>query len=312
MLNTKFKSLLSPDERVTGEQLETDRQIFAFDRAVQALSRRKFMGGLSGAMALAVGAGFIEMPKSFGQSAPAITDVLNFALNLEFLEAGLYYFCSTGNPLAGTANGSTLPTTALYQAVKANPGAFALAQALAQDELNHITDLQNAIAQLGGTPISQPVINYAAKGAVTTAAQFLATARQFTAVGNSAYAGAAQYLISNPTVLTVASQILGAEGQHLGAVNFQCIQQGIATALQGSPTASIDALDVPPSLTDYFSVYTSGNTAGQPAGLAPARTTSEVLGDVYGVSTATTTTPTAGVTNGGFFPSGVNGNIKST
>ena len=314
MFNAKYRSLLSPGKTVTAKELETDRQIIAFERAMDGLSRRKFMGGLSGAAALVAGAGFFEVPKSFAQSTPAIPDVLNFALNLEFLEAGLYHFASTGQPLPGLAAGSTLPTTALYTAVQADGPTAALAAALAQDEMNHIADLQGAITSLGGTPITAPVINYAAKGAVTTAAQFLATARQFTALGNSAYAGAAQFLVSNPAVLTVASQILAAEGFHLGATNYQCITQGVAAALQGSATAAIDIQDTPPSPTQYFTVFAPNpNPSASPLlGFSPARNTSQDLGVVYGVSTPTTLNPTAGVTSGGFFPNGVNGNIKST
>ena len=175
---------------------------------------------------------------------------------------------------------------------------LAVCQALAQDEVNHITDLRSAITSLGGTPIAQPLINLAANGAVTTQAQFLAAARQFTALGGSAYAGSAQFLVSAPAILTTSSQILAAEGQHAGVVDYLCITQGVA-----SP--AIDALDVPPSQTNYFIRETV-------SAQAPARTTAQALGVVYKVSTPTTTTPTAGVTLGGFFPNGVNGNIKST
>jgi hypothetical protein len=67
----------------------------------------------------------------------------------------------------------------------------------------------------------------------------------------------------------------------------------------------VDAIDVPPSTSNYFTVLPQ-------TALSPARTTSQVLGIVYGVSTAATTTPPTGITSGGFFPNGLNGNIKST
>lgn len=314
MFNAKFRSLLSPGTKVTAEQLHADRELIAFEREIEALSRRKFLGGFSGAAALVAGAGFFEVPKSFAQAAtPPITDVLNFALNLEFLEAGLYYFASTGMVLPALAAGSTLPTTALYTSVQADGPTAALAAALARDEMNHIALLQSTISNLGGTPIVPPVFNYAAKGAITTVAQFLATTRQFTSVGDSAYNGAAQFLVSNAAVLTAASQIIGAEGQHMGAVNYQCITQGVTAALVGSSTATIDIQDQPPSPTQYFTVFVNGNASGSPLlGFSPSRTTSEVLGAVYGVSTATTLNPPAGSTSGGFFPNGLNGNIKST
>ncbi len=317
MFKEKYSSPLCPGEKVTADQLETDRGILSFQRAIDRLSRRKFLGGLSGATALAVTAGFIEMPKLSAQTAatPAIPDVLNFALNLEYLEANLYYFATTGSPIPTTYSGTptgaaTLPPAALYTAVKASPQVYALAQALAQDELDHINDLRTAITSLGGTPINQPALNYAAKGVVTTVAQFLATARQFTALGNSAYAGAAQFLVSNPGVLTTAAQILGAEGNHLGAVNYQCITQGVTASFSTNSAAYLDAYDQPPNPTQYFTVAVSGNPTSTPAGLAPARTTTQDLAVVYGQTTQATTTPPTPVP-GGFFPSGVNGNIKS-
>lgn len=316
MLNAKFRSLLNPSETVTADQLETDRKLLGFDQAVNRLTRRTFAGSFAGAIALVVGGGFIETPKGFAQATatPPITDVLNFALNLEYLEANLYSIVTTGNPISAILMGSAPGT------ISGSPGKLtlgtattALFQALVQDETNHINQLRSTITSLGGTPISMPNINYGAKGAITTEAQLYVVTRQFTATGNGAYAGAAQFLISNPTVLTVASQILGAEGQHLGAVNFEIN----VSANAGAGTQSkIDLQDTLPSATQYFDVFVSGaanaNTSNQAPGLAPARSTAQDLGIVYGVSSPTTLTPPTGVTSGGFFPNGVNGNITST
>lgn len=317
MSKAKYVSPLCPGEQVTAEQLQTDRNILAFERAVDRLSRRKFLSGLSGATALAVSAGFLHVPKALAQATtttPSIADVLNFALNLEYLEANLYSIVTTGNPVSSTLLGTSSPT------IMNSPGkltldapTMALFQALASDEINHINDLRTALTGMGATPISAPPIDYGAKGKITTQAQLLATTRQFTAIGNSAYAGAAQFLVSQPAVLQVAAQILGAEGQHLGSVNYQCIAQNVTASFSTSSTAQIDALDVPPSPTQYFTVETSATaTASIPAGIPPYRTPQQVLGAVYGVSTASTTTPPTGVTSGGFLPSGANGNVKST
>ena len=123
MLNAKFRSLLNPNETVTADQLETDRKLLGFDQAGIRLTRRSFDGSFAGAIALVVGAGFIETPKGFAQSAatPPITDVLNFALNLEYLEANLYSIVTTGNPISATLMGSAPGT------IMGSPGKLTLA-----------------------------------------------------------------------------------------------------------------------------------------------------------------------------------------
>ena len=202
MSQAKYSSPLAPSENVTAEQLDTDRSILAFDRAITRLNRRRFLGGLSGATALMVSAGFLYVPKGLAQAVattPSIPDVLNFALNLEYLEANLYSIVTTGNPIPASLSGTSSPT------IMNSPGkltldtpTMALFEALTADETNHINDLRTALTGMGVTPISAPPIDYGAKGVITTQAQLLATARQFTAVGNAAYQGGAQYLIGNP------------------------------------------------------------------------------------------------------------------
>lgn len=294
MSKTMFQSPLSPSEKVSAEQLETDRRILAFDRAIPHLHRRGFLSAMMGAAALAMTAGGSKL---YAQSV-GVTDVLNFALNLEYLEANLYLFVSTGAGLTGSQNGNGVAVTGAPGKLPLDANTLAVCQALALDEVNHIAGLRAAITSLGGTPIAQPAINLAAHGTITTQAQFLAAARQFTALGGSAYVGGAQLLVSNPAVLTTAGQILGSEGQHAGAIAYLCATQGIV-----SP--AIDAQDVPPTATNYFTVESAH-------ALSPARTPQQVLGVAYGVSTAATTTPPVGVTVGGFFPNGVAGTVKST
>lgn len=296
MSKNKYQSILCPSERVSEDQLATDRRILAFDKTIQHLNRRGFLGAMLSAAAAATLTGSI--PAHAQSSTTPITDVLNFALNLEYLEANFYLYASTGAGLTSAQNGGGPAVQGAPGKLPLDANTLAVCQALAQDEVNHINDLKSAISTLGGTAIPQPQINLAANGAVTTQAQFLAAARQFTALGGSAYVGSAQLLVSNASVLTTAGQILGAEGQHAGALAYLCVTQGVA-----SP--AIDAQDVPPMQGSYF-------TVDQVNALSPSRTPQQVLGVAYKVSTATTTTPTAGVTMGGFFPNGVNGNVKST
>ncbi len=259
------------------------------------------MGALAAAAAAATLAGHTNYA-SAQTTTPSVIDVLNFALNLEYLEANFYLYVTTGGGVtvadAGSGYGAvTNPPAKL--ALDANT--MAVAQALAMDEVHHIETLRSTITSLGGTPISQPAINLGAKGAITTQAQFLAAARQFTAVGGSAYVGGSILLVSNAAVLTAAAQILGAEGQHAGALNYLCNVQGVV-----SPP--VDGQDVPPSAGTETTTFTVSSANA----LSPGRTAQQALGVVYGVSGPTTITPAAGVMLGGFFPNGVNGNIKST
>ena len=304
MSQGQFASPLCPSQNVTEEQLVTDNNLVAINKSICALNRRRFLGTIA-----ATGAGFaaislMGLSHAEAQAAtPSIADVLNFALNLEYLEANLYAAVTGLTPPSGGPGVTGAPTKLTLDAQT-----MATAANLYLDETAHIATLQSAIKGLGGTPITQPAIDLSAGGTVviTTQAQFLTVARQFTAVGNSAYAGAAQLLTSNVMILTTAAQILGAEAQHLGGLNFLC-------CLQGVMSPAVDAQDYPPvpPNTSFFTVTPTTVSTGPPSA-GPMRDTAQVLGIVYGVSKASTTTPPTGITKGGFFPSGVNGNITST
>ena len=310
-------SPLCPSEKVTEEQLSTDLAILELDKVVHSVNRRSFFSGLGALVAATAGVSILaSAPKAQAQNtAPptsTILEVLNFALNLEYLECNLYLAVSGQTPLT-TYLGAGAQITGLPKALNFDAVTQATAANLALDELHHIELLRVAIFELGGTPINQPVIDYSLGGkmSIATQAQFLAVARQFTAVGNSAYAGGAALLVANPLILTTAAQILGTEGQHLGGLNALCNFQGVV-----SP--AVDSLDYPPSSPSRFFTLNpttnplSADPTTEPA-FGPIRTPQQVLGIVYGVTTpATSPTPPSGITSGGFFPRGVNGALSST
>ena len=313
-----FQSPLCPSEKVTESQLATDRAVLELDQVIHAPSRRSFFSTLSAFAAATAGAGLLAgaAPKAHAQNtAPGndtILQVLNFALNFEYLESILYTNVTGSAPLS-PGLGAGAPVTGLPGKLNLDPVTLATFENLVSDEPKHVTLLRAVIFQLGGTPISQPELDYTAGGtmSITTQAQLLAVTRQFTAVGTSAYAGGAALLVGNPFVLTGASQILGAESQHLGSLNALCNFQGVT-----SP--QIDTLDYPPSSPNQFFTLTpttnplTTDPTKAPA-LGPIRTPQQVLGVVYGVTKPTTSpTPQAGITKGGFFPQGVNGAIHST
>lgn len=222
-------------------------------------------------------------------TTPSVLDVLNFALNLEYLEASyLYVTTGAGLPAAdmGTAPGAV---TGGAKVTFTNPIVASAAAQLAKHEQQHVEFLRATITAVGGTPVSMPALNLAAGGTVTNDATFLAASRQLEAVGVSAYIGGAALLTSSIPALNYAAQILDTESQHAGFIRELCIILGVS-----SP--AVDSQDQPPTAAKIF------NT-GATTGLNPSRTSSQVLQIVYGA------VGTLGASKGGFFPNGLNGAI---
>jgi hypothetical protein len=304
------------NDSVVGQDLEmiTVEQALSVKER-RAVNRRKFMiglgiagGGVVGASLSGCSAG--SLPGSTVMAAgPSETDVLNFALNLEFLEATLYSFATQGTDLpASLIAGSGAVTGASSKLTFANQQITDVLNEVFFDEVSHITNLQNV---LGSSKVARPALNLAAAGQVT-AANFITILRQFVDVGTTAYAGGISLLTG--TNLALVAQTLAVEGFHAGALRLIAIQQGL-------PFAPADALDVPtfdpgaqalasegPAQSGGFfaTAGTTTATASVPAGLAFTRSASQVLQIVYGAAGKT------GVSKGGFFPNGLNGNINVT
>ncbi len=138
---------------------------------------------------------------------------------------------------------------------------------------------------LGSAAVKKPTINLDALGiGFSDWKSFIQLAAIFEDVGTSAYNGAAP-LIANKTYLAAAAMIYGTEAQHSGALRTHAIDFGIQV-----PNA--DGKSVPPTPhTPFFD---------DSMGLTIARTTTEVLHIVYH----------GGTHSGGFFPNGLNGNIR--
>ena len=286
-------------------------------RIRRAVNRRNFLSGLgiAGAAmaggAILAGCGGSSMTK-VSASGPSETDVLNFALNLEYLEATFYSYVVTGGDIpSGSTGGGPAPTGAPSSTPTFQSQQIAdMFAEIYYDEISHVNDLRSA---LGSSAVARPQLNLGALGTVSTA-NYIVFARLFEDVGVTAYAGAATDLTG--TNLQYAAQILAVEGFHSGAIRLVAIQQGVPYL----PTADIpsDNLDVPPY--DLGSITTAEDgpaakggffaTAGAtppnqtPAGMAYTRTTSQVLAIVY-ANDAT------GTSKGGFFPDGLNGNINT-
>ena len=263
-------------------------------------------------------------------------DVLNFALNLEYLEAQFYSFAAfgTGLPTSSTTATSGTPGT-VVGGKKVNftdPVVAAYAREIAADEIAHVNFLR---AVLGSAAVAQPNLNISgdSSGAFTMAARaanvitstqnfdpyasdeaFLLGAFIFEDVGVTAYKGAAPAIISNKTYLEAAAGILAAEAYHAGLVRTVLYAKGVDASnmlrvnagkisdlrdtLDGTTgTNADDDQGIVDANGDANLVPTDGNS------IAFSRTTGKVLNIVYG-------TPTSGVVGGLFFPNGVNGAIR--
>ncbi len=134
-------------------------------------------------------------------SNDAIIDTLNFALTLEFLENSYYSQGLSAGVIAASDR-------AIFSTISGHEAA-------------HVSFLQSAISQAGGTPVNSPSFDFTAGGAFspfTDYAQFLALSQAFEDLGVRAYKGGAGALMSNNDVLTAALQIHSVEARHAAEV----------------------------------------------------------------------------------------------
>jgi hypothetical protein len=257
------------------------------------LSRRTFAKrAMAGGMLAAVATG-IGLPSDADAQSLTDVDILNFALNLEYLEAEFYTVATTGRRIEeigiGVGGTGTLGGTVGGGVVSMDNRVMQVARDLANEEQMHVRLLRTA---LGSAAVAKPAINLNALGVgFGNMTEFLTLARAFEDVGMTAYNGAAP-LISSRAILAAAAGIGLTEAQHAGVLRYLVYDRGIAVS-------QLDSLDVPPLASPNGRLFNVNNE-----GLTIARTPSQVLAIVYA-------NRTAGASNGGFFPGGFNGTIRT-
>ncbi|MFI5735434.1 ferritin-like domain-containing protein [Kribbella sp. NPDC051587] len=314
----------------------------AIDRSAEnGVDRRKFLraagvvgagAGLAGGGLLASGAfnaasadsNGLDLDLNLGEehkgAQPSDGAVLNFALNLEYLEAEFYLRAVRGYGLSaaevygkGKPGGVRGGRKVKFQTKSVK----AYADEIAADELAHVRFLRKA---LGTAAVARPAIDIdAAFTAAATAAglikpgqkfdayanenNFLLAAYVFEDVGVTAYKGAAP-LISNKTYLEAAAGILAVEAYHAANIRTSLVAKGLEAPSVAISNAR-DSLDGKTDL-DQGTTY-RGRTNIVPTdanGIAFSRGADQVLNVVY-------LTPKK-ATKGGFFPAGVNGAINTS
>lgn len=298
-------------------------------RADKLAQRRQFFRKTGGITAGLVAGSFIGACGGSGSDAnaadPTDPEILNFALNLEYLEAQFYQYAAFGRGLpAGMLTGSgTQGAVTGGRAVPFNdPLVAQYAREIAKDEMDHVRFLRTA---LGTAAVAQPAIDIGTdpNGAFSSAARaaglvgagqafdpyssdenFLLGAFIFEDVGVTAYKGASP-LIRNKTFLEAAAGILAAEAYHAGLVRTVLYVKGVETpALRVAAGAISDARDSLDggSDVDQGIVGTADMSNIVPLdadGIAFSRSPGAVLNIVYLTPEETG--------QGGFFPRGVNG-----
>ncbi|HEX8124898.1 MAG TPA: ferritin-like domain-containing protein [Allosphingosinicella sp.] len=264
------------------------------------------------------------------QAAVSDADILNFALNLEYLEAQFYYFAFFGTGLPANILGGTGTQGMVRGGRKVNftdPVVSQYAAEIAADERAHVEFLRGA---LGTAAVAQPAIDISSEpdGAFSAAARaagligagqsfdpyandenFLLGAFIFEDVGVTAYKGAAA-LITNKTFLEAAAGILAVEAYHAALIRTTLTRKGIqAPALVTATEKISDARDSLDGASDKDQGIAPRGDASNIApldenGLAYSRTAGEVLNIVYLTAMARS--------QGGFFPAGVNGTIRTS
>lgn len=292
--------------------------MFSSTTASDGYTRRsalKTIGILGAAAALQPSMASAQAAKSAAKITD--TDIFNFALNLESLEAEYYLRGTTGKGMddadAGSEPGAV---TGGSQVPWENDDLRRFMDEVAANELAHVRFYRRV---LGKEAVSRPAIDLGGFAAAARAAglgdnfdpfasemNFFLGGMLMEDVGVTAYHGAAP-LISNKKFLDAAAGILAVEAYHMGMARSVLYRMGPeARDAANALSDARDRLDGSEDVDQGIVVDGKANIVPSDAdGIAFSRTPQQVLRIVY-------LADNAGVSRGGLFPDGMNGKLKTT
>ena len=187
---------------------EHDHQLFGGKPVIEFRSEHDRRSFLRNALLVGVGTTYVATvagdPTSFLRSSTANAvgtrkgpatddiDILNYALTLEYLEAGFYERGIAADLLKGRE--------------------LALVTPIRDHELAHVQAVTDTIKGLGGKPVAKPKLTFP-KSTFKSKDKFLATASIFEELGVKAYHGQVP-LIESVDILAAAASIAGVESRH--------------------------------------------------------------------------------------------------
>lgn len=217
---------LSDDKFFTAETSRsgTFSQISAFGKKAVIASIPLGLGSL---MATSAKAETASTSSAAFAPASALTDALQLALTLEYLEDEYY--------VRGLAASGLIPA-----------GDRVVFQQIGKHETAHVAFLKAAITSLGVTPINKPTFDFTAGGnfqPFTDYQTFLILAQAFEDTGVRAYKGQAGNVATSKPILQAALQIHSVEARHASKVRRMRANKGwIELANGGNMPAATDAV----------------------------------------------------------------------
>ncbi|UOQ54504.1 ferritin-like domain-containing protein [Hymenobacter cellulosivorans] len=246
----------------------------------------KHLTGMGKKLTAAAVPGFIGalFNKAYGQTAgPSVNDVLNLALQLEYLE---YYFYDTGLKTTGLIPAADVPAI----------------EKIRNDEGGHIRVLREALGTAAIPDPGRDAFDYSggrgskigpfAAALLPTPAGtdlYFGVAQSFVDTGVRAYKGGAPFLMPNKDILETALNIHSVEARH--SSHIRTIRRGRAAGVTGAGAATTAPnADLKKGPKSWISLDDQGG---------PSPDTTPSTRDVYGPGT---NPPPAGVPTGITFP----------